>query len=471
MNPKFTTFIVCVIILHTLIFSTETFINTTVYIGENVPTKFTDDIYINDNAKLINKSKVYVKGDLLKFGTNDTAFIEQIVFNGIYNQRLEGEMIKIDSLIVQKNTGELNVLNDINIEKGIVFNSGNVNNTLRTIYLAKNAKLIGENENSRIVGLLSKIIISKNLIAPNNENIGNVGATISTSSNLGNTQIERTVNNFNFLGISSAERYYRITTNNNNNLNAQLSLKYLAAELNGNNENTLAMYQSPDNGNTWNLASTNTDTTEKIITANGLYSLNSYTFADVAGNPLPIELLSFQATYHNQNNTVDLKWETQTETNNNYFSIEKSFDGINFTEIGTIFSKGNSYNIQTYEYTDVDIEKNNTYYYRLKQTDYDGTFSYSKIEKVKIDNYDNELSNIYIYPTLINNNNINIYNRNEDILNVKIIDTRGNILYENTSKDAKLSIPSNKLSDGYYYVHCQNINNNTIFTKKILNIK
>lgn len=94
--------------------------------------------------------------------------------------------------------------------------------------------------------------------------------------------------------------------------------------------------------------------------------------------PLPIELIEF--TGDCANGQRNLYWTTASETNNNYFTIEKSVDGKEFIEIGTTTSLapgGYSTSKLTYNY----IDKNNIpgNYYRLKQTDYDGKFEYSKI--------------------------------------------------------------------------------------------
>ncbi len=86
-------------------------------------------------------------------------------------------------------------------------------------------------------------------------------------------------------------------------------------------------------------------------------------------NPLPIELLFFKASC--ENNSTKLSWATASETNNDYFSVEKSQDGFTFENINNIPGAGNSNNTLFYSATD---EKpfSGTTYYRLKQTDFNG---------------------------------------------------------------------------------------------------
>jgi hypothetical protein len=79
---------------------------------------------------------------------------------------------------------------------------------------------------------------------------------------------------------------------------------------------------------------------------------------------------------------VDLKWTTSSETNNNYFTIEKSLDGKEFFEIGTVEGAHNSTETKNYELPDK-FPSLGISYYRLKQTDYDGNYTYSDIVPVK----------------------------------------------------------------------------------------
>jgi hypothetical protein len=92
--------------------------------------------------------------------------------------------------------------------------------------------------------------------------------------------------------------------------------------------------------------------------------------------PLPIELISFEGISKNTYNY--LFWKTASEYNNDYFTIEKTLDGINFTPIANINGAGNSNMVLNYDYIDYNIINTITYY-RLKQTDYDGKYEYSNI--------------------------------------------------------------------------------------------
>ena len=111
--------------------------------------------------------------------------------------------------------------------------------------------------------------------------------------------------------------------------------------------------------------------------------------------PLPIELIGFDGKC-NGNETM-LYWTTATETNNDYFTIEKSIDTKNWNALTTINGAGNSnalINYTTYDYSpSIGVAD----YYRLKQTDYDGKYTYSDIISVKCNDNSNEFSIINIY--------------------------------------------------------------------------
>jgi hypothetical protein len=85
------------------------------------------------------------------------------------------------------------------------------------------------------------------------------------------------------------------------------------------------------------------------------------------GNPLSVSLISFSG--ENIENRNILNWITKSEENNDYFTLQKSIDGQTFSEIGTVKSNGEG---GMYEFADEQID-NVVNYYKLFQTDFDGT--------------------------------------------------------------------------------------------------
>ena len=93
---------------------------------------------------------------------------------------------------------------------------------------------------------------------------------------------------------------------------------------------------------------------------------------------LPVEMLAFNAELIGKDGV--LTWATEMETNNDYFTIERSFNGEDFNDIGTRNGAGNSTELQTYNFVDRNIanQPNRVVYYRLRQTDFNGAESYSE---------------------------------------------------------------------------------------------
>lgn len=116
---------------------------------------------------------------------------------------------------------------------------------------------------------------------------------------------------------------------------------------------------------------------------------------------IPVELSAFSLT--TDNNNVNLKWSTASETNNSGFSIErKSVGKSEWNEIAFVGGKGTTTDRVNYNYTDKAVAVG-TYIYRLKQVDLDGTFSYSNEIEAEI-NPPNEFALYQNYPNPFNPN-------------------------------------------------------------------
>ena len=104
---------------------------------------------------------------------------------------------------------------------------------------------------------------------------------------------------------------------------------------------------------------------------------------DLCGvTPLPIHLLSFTAKAVGHD--VLLEWSTATEQNNDHYTIEKSRDGQSFEEVVRVNGAGNSVSTQSYDAVDHHPYTGESYY-RLKQTDTDGAYTYSDLVTVTVD--------------------------------------------------------------------------------------
>ena len=181
----------------------------------------------------------------------------------------------------------------------------------------------------------------------------------------------------------------------------------------------------------------------------GAISLNNDNVAILEMTPLPIGLLSFNAIPGND--FVNITWTTLSEANNDYFTIEKSMDAINFETVATIKGAGNSNALLNYS-----IKDNEPFacvsYYRLKQTDFDEKYSYSNIVAIDFVRQLTNETNIYPNPfstsiaiiinnaSQINKAELRIYN----VFGAEVINT-------SITKQLTTIKTSNLLSGIYFY--------------------
>lgn len=192
-----------------------------------------------------------------------------------------------------------------------------------------------------------------------------------------------------------------------------------------------------------------------VIEYNGLNRTANYNITNVLNSfPifLPVEWLSFTGEISNR--VIELQWKTASEKNSYTFEIERSFDAENWEKIGEQLAAGNS-NVQNkYFFTDENIiEKSNSLvFYRLKQIDFDGQFSYSSIISLKIPGVD--LSNLVLYPNPLNKPSIHIDGINENqLFDVYVYDITGlEVLSFLNNKGTEKSIEINgQLKNGAYF--------------------
>jgi len=140
---------------------------------------------------------------------------------------------------------------------------------------------------------------------------------------------------------------------------------------------------------------------------------------------VPVELLAFTASV--RNSEVELLWSTASELNNMGFEIERSIDNQdNFVTVGFVEGKGSSTEINYYSFTDrPQVNGVNQLYYRLKQVDFDGTFSYSDVVNLS---YDVPAAFVLSqnYPNPFNpSTRINYFVPQESFVSIKVYDFLG----------------------------------------------
>lgn len=167
--------------------------------------------------------------------------------------------------------------------------------------------------------------------------------------------------------------------------------------------------------------------------------------------PAPITLSDFTAAPKDE--AVTLSWTTLSEENNDFFSIEHSTDGINYTEIDYVKGAGTSYSENNYEYTHRNPAKGANYY-RLMQVDYNRNTSYSPVEVVEFTAGDL----FTIRPTLTKGEVILSFD--EDIARnatIEVFDLVGKrvLAQQITGNEANFSFDASNFQNGHYLVRMQ----------------
>jgi hypothetical protein len=180
---------------------------------------------------------------------------------------------------------------------------------------------------------------------------------------------------------------------------------------------------------------------------------------------LPITLTSFTGKCEQQN-TI-LRWITASEINNDFFTIERSIDGINWELVGTIYGEGNSNELNSYSIMDTFSAKNINYYYKLKQTDYDNKFEYSNpIFVEKCDN--NTLEYFVNRPNPTKGKFELMYTGNGSdpkIYSTRIFNSMGKQVYESIGSQTKFDLSNTRA--GVYFAYVQ-LASKIVITKVIL---
>lgn len=167
----------------------------------------------------------------------------------------------------------------------------------------------------------------------------------------------------------------------------------------------------------------------------------------VIGIVLPIELTFFNAESNGA--MIDFTWQTASENNNDFFTIEGSTDGFSWNEMARITGVGTTQEEQNYSYESANYEKYS--YFRLKQTDFDGEFAYSDLVAVQIAR---DIMKIYPNPNNGASVNIELPSKQSGVLQILHADGRiaFSIEFNNTQE---LHLSDLNLRTGSYLIQIQ----------------
>ncbi len=160
---------------------------------------------------------------------------------------------------------------------------------------------------------------------------------------------------------------------------------------------------------------------------------------------LPVSMTSFTAAETQQK--IKLNWQTATETNNEFFTIERSTNQNQWLELKKIKGAGTSTDLHNYEAYD-ESPVSGTSYYRIKQTDFNGNTSYSETRSVR---YESKNKSLSVFPVPNTGNSITINGisefRNHEL---QVVNAAGAKVFAKSLTNATVELPS--LVKGVYFL-------------------
>lgn len=182
------------------------------------------------------------------------------------------------------------------------------------------------------------------------------------------------------------------------------------------------------------------------------------------GSVFPVEWLSFTAEGVDKH--VELNWETEREINNDHFDIERSIDGTLFEKIGTKAGQGNSEVVNAYKFTDENalLNPTNKLFYRLKQVDLDGTFSYSSVVEINVEI--SEFDFLKTFPSPFDDKLTLEYATSDfEAAHMDISNTLGQIVWEGqpTQNRGSMQVETSAWKKGVYFARLKGINSSTVY--------
>ncbi|MDD4746746.1 MAG: T9SS type A sorting domain-containing protein, partial [Salinivirgaceae bacterium] len=185
---------------------------------------------------------------------------------------------------------------------------------------------------------------------------------------------------------------------------------------------------------------------DPLFEQSGLTGFSEFSLAgNSTDNPLPIRLLYFRA--QRLMDHIQLRWATVSEQNNQLFTVERSQDMTTWNVVGTLAGAGNSSDLLTYSLVDFNPLPS-TAYYRLKQTDFNGSTSYSDI--VTVSNSHSDINNIILFPNP-SKGNVTVLGLDQSA-QVSIYNTVGELILQRTIEPDSNTIDLSQHSNGIYFI-------------------
>ncbi len=454
------------------------------------------DLFIGTGTSLnANGNNITLTGNFTNNGTF-TPGSGTLTLSGGSNQTISGSgsTLSFSNVTINKSAGTLTASKDISISGAITFTSGilDMNNKNLTV----EGSIFGGSITSYVMaftnGTNTSKLIRKITSTSNAQYIFPIGSSTVyspvtltlTGGTLDNATVTVWTKNSKVSGLNSSidkflNRSWFVEPIGISSPLYNIEYKYGANEFNGTNLDELVpvklssnVWYAPVNSlltNSTLIGNCSHNSDNKTLTWTGLTSFSEFGGSGNSSQPLPIELLSFNA-YCNDQGIADLSWQTASEHNSSHFDVEKSRNGLDWEVIQTIPAAGNSNELITYQ--TVDIVNSEIQYYRLNQVDIDGTNKYYDPIAVDCDNSDKEVIQTYPNPSnegfsvLVNNP------KNKGDGKLTIVDATGALVSQKSisiQDGVNIFFIKENLTRGIYFIQIENEQHKTKTIKHVVN--
>ncbi|MCA1761744.1 MAG: T9SS type A sorting domain-containing protein [Cryomorphaceae bacterium] len=181
-----------------------------------------------------------------------------------------------------------------------------------------------------------------------------------------------------------------------------------------------------------------------VVSADPIENFSPFTLGSTTViNPLPIELVHFDVK--KVGSLVKVNWTTSSETENDYFTVERSADGQSFSSIGVVAGSGNSHSALNYDFIDAN-PLSGTSYYRLRQTGFDGDTEVFNVKSVSFSA--SQMARVFPNP---NKGDFSIvFNGDSNIRNLSIYSASGIKIWQSSERQIQADIRIPNPAPGLY---------------------
>ncbi len=436
--------------------------------------------------------------------TNNASFVStgaRVTFNGTVPQSLGGTNATSFNHLTINNTNPIitgatiALYNNVTVNGLLTLTRGfMVTSTSDMIYMTATSSTMGTNANSYVNGPISKAGNTA-FVFPIGYGNGEKWARLGINTPSSTSTFVAQYFNLPFFNTSnlaatpmpalnnvSLKEFWQLSRTTGSGI-SPVTLYWEDAAWSGINECTTAdLRVSVWNGAAWGNPNNTVLSTGTCIGASSgtvgtlapLVSIGTLTFGSLLNmvNPLPVELIEFNA--HKMEKEVVLNWITASELNNDYFEVQKSFDGVQFEVMEKI--KGGGTNNSTLYYSTIDRKPfEGLNFYRLRQVDYNGDFEFSKI--VQVDFSKSVANRFQVYPNPVSDLVYVVFNSEVSSASfyVELSDKAGRVLWNNLfhtiEKENHFSVPVNNIASGIYCLKIKSETNEVLFQSKVVVIK